>query len=374
MTPLFFITHYQLSAMSHQLPDEYWDSLGPNGPFLCELFHNQSQLVAQLQATNNDLQTQVMDASDDVANVASQAASAVAHTILTSMQMSAGGQPTRNAKASDPEPFDGSQESREQFVRSIHIAVTMQLNAFADERMKILYTLSFMQGEMAQVWVANETSVILDNMSSFSTLVELLASIKGTFSNPDWEWTACTQLHTLKLTLGMTAEEYMASFEMLATWTSFNEAAFEDTNNCGLPQAILLKVYSQTSLPSGLASRKAVVHNLDWLQRGFDELKQSIWLNQAQFPQSNIHMATPTPDTSAPMDIDQSKCKQETCTCYNCDEKGHLSHHGLKPQKQQIHSAKLYEVDIKGLVAEVVAAVMDAQDAAKKVEGPKKGF
>src|SRR5882724_1354130 len=374
MTPLLFTTHYQLSSMSHQLPDEYWDLLGLNGPFLHKIFHNQSQLVAQLQVTNNDLQTRVMDAPDNVANTASQAALAVAHTILTSMQMSAGGQPTQNTKASNPEPFYGSQESTEQFIQSIHIAVTMELDAFADKRMKILYTLSFMQGEMAQVWVANETSVILVNMSSFSTLVELLASIKRTFSNPDWERTACTQLHALKMTMGMTAEEYMASFEMLATWTGFNEAAFEDMYICGLPQAILLKVYSQTSLPSGLTSWKAVVHNLDWLQRGFAELKQSIRLNRAQFPQPNIHTASPTPDTSAPMDIDQSKCKQETCTCYNCDEKGHLSHHGLKPQKQQIHSAKLNEVDIKGLVAEVVAAVMDARDAAKKVEGPKKGF
>ena len=87
-----------------------------NGPFLCELFHNQLQLVAQLQVTNNDLQTRVMDASDDIANVASQVASTVAHTILTSMQMSAGAQPTRNTKASDPEPFDRSRESTEQFV------------------------------------------------------------------------------------------------------------------------------------------------------------------------------------------------------------------------------------------------------------------
>src|SRR5882724_4446806 len=140
MTLLLFTTHYQQSAMSHQLPDEYWDSLGPNGPFLCELFHNQSQLVAQLQVANNSLQTQVMDAPDDVANVASQAALAVACTILTSMQMSAGGQPTRNAKASNPEPFNGSQESMEQFIQSVHIAVTMQLDAFVDERMKILYT------------------------------------------------------------------------------------------------------------------------------------------------------------------------------------------------------------------------------------------
>src|SRR5882724_8993120 len=191
-------------------------------------------------------------------------------------------QPTRNAKASDPEPFDRSQESMEQFIRSVHIAVTMQLNAFMDERVKILYTLSFMWGGMAQVWAANETSAILDNTSSFGTLAELLASIERTFGDPEWERTACTQLHALRMTLGMTAEEYMASFEMLSTWTSFNKAALKDMYICGLPQVILLKVYSQTSLPLGLASWKAVVCNLDQLQRWFTELKQSIQLNQVQ--------------------------------------------------------------------------------------------
>src|SRR5882724_9677852 len=129
MTPLLFTMHYQLPAMSHQLLDKYWDSLGPNGPFLCELFHNQSQLVTQLQVTNNDLQTRVMDATDDVANAASQAASAVACTILTSVQMLTGGHPTRNAKVSDPEPFNRSWESMEQFIQSVCITVTMQLNA-----------------------------------------------------------------------------------------------------------------------------------------------------------------------------------------------------------------------------------------------------
>ena len=63
--------------MSHQLPDKYWDLLGPNGLFLCEIFHNQSQLVVQLQASNNDLQTLMLDALYDVAIVASQAALAV---------------------------------------------------------------------------------------------------------------------------------------------------------------------------------------------------------------------------------------------------------------------------------------------------------
>ena len=154
------------------------------------------------------------------------------------MQTSAKGQPTRNAKASDPEPFDRSWEITEQFVQSVRIPVTMQLNAFADERMKILYTLSFMWGGMAQVWVSNETSVILDNTSSFSTLAELLASIKRTFSDPDQERTACTQLHSLRMTLGMMAEEYMASLEMLTAQTGFNEAALKDMYIRGLPQLI----------------------------------------------------------------------------------------------------------------------------------------
>ena len=94
--------------MTHQLPDEYWDSLGPNSPFLCKIFHNQSQLVTQLQVANNNLQTWMLDAPDDVANAAWEAALAVAWTILTNVQAQTGGQPTRNAKAADPETFDGS--------------------------------------------------------------------------------------------------------------------------------------------------------------------------------------------------------------------------------------------------------------------------
>src|SRR5882724_1200589 len=97
--------HYQQTTMSHQLPDKYWDSLGPNGLFLCEPFHNQSQLVVQLQAANNDLQTQILDAPDNVANAASQVMSAVAQMILTNIEVLTGGHLTRNAKAADPTPL-----------------------------------------------------------------------------------------------------------------------------------------------------------------------------------------------------------------------------------------------------------------------------
>ena len=62
----------------------------------------------QLQVTNNDLKTWMLDALGDVANVASKAASAVALTILTNKQAPVGGQSMWNAKVADPETFDGS--------------------------------------------------------------------------------------------------------------------------------------------------------------------------------------------------------------------------------------------------------------------------
>ena len=40
---------------------------------------------------------------------------------------------------------------------------------------------------------------------------------------------AWAQLHTLKIIMGMTADKYMAKFEMLAGRTGFKEAALEHT-------------------------------------------------------------------------------------------------------------------------------------------------
>jgi len=76
------------------------------------------------------------------------------------------------------------------------------------------------------------------------------------------------------MTTGMTADEYTAKFKMLADRTGFNDAALEDVFIRGLPQSILFKVYSQTSLLSGLDNWKTVIHNLDHLHQGFSKLRQ----------------------------------------------------------------------------------------------------
>ena len=61
----------------------------------------------------------------------------------------------------------------------------MQLDTFMDERMKILYALSFMNGEIVQFWAEKKTNVVLSHSSIFSTLAALLVGNERNFGDPD---------------------------------------------------------------------------------------------------------------------------------------------------------------------------------------------
>ena len=180
--------------MSNRLPNKYWESLSQNGPFLWSLFKGQHEQLQQLKELNAFLQTQVADTHDDITNVASATASAVAQAITMNPQASIPVQtshnPTRSAKAANPEPFDANRDQTEEFIKAVQITVTMQADTFTDERMKILYVLSFMHRGTAQVWAANETMAVITGTSQMQTLDIFLESVEKTFRDPDRAHTA----------------------------------------------------------------------------------------------------------------------------------------------------------------------------------------
>ena len=152
-------------------------------------------------------------------------------------------------------------------MRAVQIVGTMQANTFVDERMKVLYALSFMHGGTAQVWAANETMAVITGTTQMQTLDIFLESVEKTFRDLDWAQMARAQLHELKMTPSTTAEDYMAQFEMLVGRTGSNNAALKDIYFRGLPNSILQKIFAQVTLPNGLAAWKMVVRNLDHLHR-----------------------------------------------------------------------------------------------------------
>ena len=105
-------------------------------------------------------------------------AQAIATNPQASIPVQTSHNPTRSAKAADPEPFNGNQDQTEEFIRAVWIVVTMQADTFVDERMKILYALSFMCGGTAQVWAANETMAVIMGTSQMQTLDIFLGSGK----------------------------------------------------------------------------------------------------------------------------------------------------------------------------------------------------
>ena len=114
--------------MANQLPNEYWESLSQNGPFLWSLFMGQQEQVQQLRESNVLLQSWVADTQDDITNVALATASTVAQAIVTNAPASIPVQNLHNLiqwpKAADPKPFDGNQDKTEEFVWAVWIAVT----------------------------------------------------------------------------------------------------------------------------------------------------------------------------------------------------------------------------------------------------------
>src|SRR5882724_2014211 len=79
-------------------------------------------------------------------------------------------------------------------------------------------------------------------------------------------------------------------------------------------------------------------------------------------------------DKSGPMDISKNASQPQIHKCFNSGEQGHIIPHYLNLRKQQIQSTTLAEFDLKCLVAEAVAAAMNAWKVAKKAEEAKEDF
>ena len=141
----------------------------------------------------------------------------------------------------DPEKFSGRAET-EGFIQALNLSIAIQPRSFPDARMKVLYALSCMSGGSVHIWAQNETDTVIKGTSSFKTFEDFIKKVEETFGDPDSARITCTKLNNLRMTSGMSADEYMAQFKILAARMSFNDPALEDAYSCGLTAMILDKV------------------------------------------------------------------------------------------------------------------------------------
>src|SRR3979490_1642529 len=94
-------------------------------------------------------------------------------------------------KAANPEKFSGDRADTEGFICAVKPSIAIRPGSFLDDKMKILYALSFMSGGSAAIWAHNKIQVIIDGTSLITTFDEFTRQVEEAFGDPDHARTAC---------------------------------------------------------------------------------------------------------------------------------------------------------------------------------------
>ena len=135
----------------------------------------------------------------------------------------------------------------------------------------MLYALFFMSGGFAHIWAQD---AVIKGTSSFKTFEDFTKKVVEMFGDPDSARTACTKLHNFRMTSGMSADEYIAQFKILAARTSFNDPALKGAYSHGLTVMILDKVHAQPSVPKDLKAWKEIACQIDQNHHRLLEVKR----------------------------------------------------------------------------------------------------
>ena len=170
--------------MTDSLLDAYWESLGENGVFLCGILANQEEQLQQLQQQNQYLKSQLVTTQNNVVSAAS--AAMAQNLVIPSAPATVTGTPTTHSiKPMEPNKFNRDQSQTDEFIRVVKLAIAVTLATFSDDQTKILYTLSFMNRGMAEVWANNKMQVVINGTISITTFNKYIKRLKDAFGNPD---------------------------------------------------------------------------------------------------------------------------------------------------------------------------------------------
>ncbi|THH09043.1 hypothetical protein EW146_g8803 [Bondarzewia mesenterica] len=300
----------------------------------------------------------------------------------TSAAGGGGDDPLDYAKIAKPEPFDGDVNKIKKFLRQCELTFMLKPKEFHEDRVKIIFTLSYMSKGTAADWAgiyidamisekwADGTPYVADHWKQFKEKLE--KAFLAVMADIDAK---------LKMSLikqgARRVDEYITEFRLLMAHMGYNEAAHLEYFRMGLNRPLMRRKILMTGEgPEDLEDWfvKAVKHDLLYRENEAWEKAHSISEDQVRGSGSGQRKTwdghvVPRPQQGRldePMEVDAMK-QRRPIICYKCQKPGHIA----RDCRSQINFNEMDWNEIRALVLKEEKGKGKAQEF---TEGSSKDF
>lgn len=305
-----------------------------------------------------------------------------------------------------PPYFSGEKKSWKAFNSALATYLFAYEEDFADDRAKILFTLSLLRREdgadcpaadWAENWKGSNLLVIGRRSKNIFDFERFYEGLEETFEDRGDILLAQQRLLALKQSKSQSLGDFLTSWELLAQKAGYEphqEGVLQrfDAHLISLIAAVVNRdIVSQmyigrAAVPETYKAYRSALVAIDQnnqMGRAIAQPTPTFWrpaaaqktASEATKNTQGASRSTGTgtapnlaKSTPAPMDVDRSKTSGETRKCYNCDQTGHLSKDCTEPRRPRRFNTRA----VMAQIDELPADSQELKDLVEKLRG--KGF
>ena len=160
-----------------------------------------------------------------------------------------------------PPKFNGERSQVVGFVNTCHLFIQMRIGQ-VEERSRISWVLSYVQGGVVEVWKDNVLDEITKGTSAVNTVEELFTKIRQEFGEFDEESRKVDELRVLEQK-GKTVDKYIQEFKRAARGSGYEERALVEEFKKGLSGTIRKRLAKAETPPTTIMQWQERVVQLD---------------------------------------------------------------------------------------------------------------